>query len=683
MAKISLPLSLKIHFPIKATSLSHSLPQTSNTMSLSKLTFFTHLKTLAKSHHHHRPPLSTVSLRFLSFASPEEAAAERRRRKRRLRIEPPLSSLNRSQPQQSKPQSQGPPYYQNPNSPKLPEHVSALTGNRLNLHNRILTLIRENDLEEAALYTRHSIYSNCRPTIFTINAVLTALIRQSKYSELLSLHRFITQAGVVPNIVTHNLIFQTYLDCRKPDTALEHYKQFTNDAPMNPSPTTYRILIKGLVDNNKLEKALEIKEEMDTRGFAPDPLVYHYLMLGYVRNSDADGVFKLYEELNENSGRVVLDGILYGNLMSAYFLRGMEGEAMKCYEEAVGENSKVKMGAVAYNWVLDALSRNDKFDEALKLFDRMLKEHNPPERLAVNLGSFNVMVDGYCAQGMFKEAIEVFRKMGEYRCSPDTLSFNNLIEQLCNNGMLIEAEEVCGEMGDKAVNPDEVTYGLLMDTCFKENRPDDAAGYFRKMVDSGLRPNLAVYNRLVDGLVKVGKIDDAKSFFDMMVKKLKMDVASYQFVMKVLSEEGRLDEVLQIVDALLDDNGIEFNDEFQEFVKGELRKEGREDELIKLMEEKEMQKAEAKAKEAEAAEAARRSVKVAVSSLMPSKLFGNKDNDSESKASTEAVTEAEVQEEITQETVVQSIESGAAGTATEAGNPGDTEAKSDDITQQV
>ncbi|XP_019415288.1 PREDICTED: pentatricopeptide repeat-containing protein At3g49240-like isoform X2 [Lupinus angustifolius] len=577
-------------------------------MSLSKATFLTHLRTATNRH---RQPPSTISLRFLSFSSPEEAAAERRRRKRQLRIEPPLSALNRSQTQtqnQFNQKSQS-PYYLNPNNPKLPEHVTALTGNRLNLHNRILTLIRENDLDEAALYTRHSIYSNCRPTIFTINAVLYALLRQSKYSDLLSLHRFITQAGVVPNIVTHNLIFQTYLDCRKADTALEHYKQFVNDAPMNPNPTTYRILIKGLVDNGKLERALEIKEEMDSRGFAPDPLVYHYLMLGCARGSDSDRVFELYEDLKGKLGGVLEDGVVYGSLMRGYFLRGMEKEAMECYEEAVGVDSKVKMSVVGYNSVLDALSKKGRFDEALKLFDRMMREHAPPRKLAVNLGSFNVMADGYCGQGRFKEAIEVFRKTEEFRCRPDTLSFNNLIEQLCNNGLILEAEEVYGEMEGKGVNPDEVTYGLLMDTCFKENRPDDAAGYFKKMVDSGLRPNLAVYNRLVDGLVKVGKIDEAKSFFELMVKKLKMDVASYQFIMKVLSEAGRLDEVLQIIDTLLDDNGVDFDEEFQEFVKVELRKEGREDELAKLMEEKERLKAEAKAKEAEAAEAAKRSAR--------------------------------------------------------------------------
>jgi hypothetical protein len=135
-------------------------------------------------------------------------------------------------------------------------------------------------------------------------------------------------------------------------------------------------------------------------------------------------------------------------------------------------------------------------------------------------------------------------------------------------------------------------------------------------------------------LVKVGKIDDAKSFFDLMVKKLKMDVASYQFMMKVLSEAGRLDDVLQIVDMLLDDNGVDFDEEFQEFVKVELRKEGREEDLTKLMEEKERLKAEAKAKEAEAAEAAKK--KIGSGFLLTSKLFGNKETESESAIATSA-----------------------------------------------
>ncbi|XP_052197541.1 pentatricopeptide repeat-containing protein At3g49240, mitochondrial [Diospyros lotus] len=634
VSKQGLPKSFKpFQNPITQPLPLVSLHSAAAAMALSKPSFFAHLKTVIKPYRRSHPPLPFVSLRFLSFATPEEAAAERRRRKRRLRIEPPLNSLRQSQPppQQQQQPPRAPP---NPNAPKVPETVSVLTGNRLNLHNRILTLIRENDLEEAALLTRHSIYSNCRPTIFTCNAVMAALLRQSRYAELLSLHRFITQAGVAANVVTHNLLINAYMDCRKTDTALEHYKQLINDAPFNPSPTTYRILIKGLVDNNKVERALELKDEMLSKGFEADPIVYHYLMRGEVKNSNPDGVFSLYNELEEKLGGFVSDGVVYGDLMKGYFLRGMEEEAMECYEKTVGENSKIKMSAVAYNSVLEALCKNGKFDEALQLFDRMLSEHNPPGKLTVNLGSYNVMVDGYCAQGRFKDAIEVFNTMGEKRCRPDTLSYNNLIEQLCGNGMLGEAEELYRGMGEKGVNPDEFTFVLLMDTCFKENRPDAAAGYFRTMVDSKLRPNLGVYNKLVEGLVKVGKVDEAKSFYDLMVGKLKMDDASYTFVMKALFDIGKADEVLKMVGGLLRDEGLEFSAELQEFVRGELSKEGREEDLVKLMEEVKREKAEAAAKEAEEAEKAKASSRAAISSLIPSKLFGNKEGEEKSTDAT-------------------------------------------------
>ncbi|KAL0318002.1 UNVERIFIED_CONTAM: Pentatricopeptide repeat-containing protein, mitochondrial [Sesamum angustifolium] len=532
-------------------------------MALSKLSLFNHLtKTLTKPRplRFHAPPPAFLPIRLFSFATPEEAAAERRKRKRRLRIEPPLSALRHQQQQQPRPSPSPAP--QNPNAPKLPEPVSALSGNRLNLHNRILKLIRENDLEEAALLTRHSIYSNCRPTIYTCNSVMAAQLRQLKYSELLSLHRFITQAGVAANVVTHNLLLTVYLDCRKTDLALEQYKQLINDAPFNPSPTTYRILIKGLVDNQQVDKALEIKDEMETKGFKPDPTIYSYLMLGQAKNSNAEGVFELYEELKQKiESEEILDGVVY-----------------------------------------EALSKHGKFEEALNLFQRMKDEHDPPRKLSVNLGSYNIIVDGYCAEKRFSDAIEVFNSMGEKRCSPDTLSYNVLIDQLCSNDKLAEAEELYKGMGDKKVSPDEYTFVTLMDTCFKENRPDDAAQYFRSMVEAKLRPNLVVYNRLVEGLVKVGKHD----------------------------------EVLKIVDGTLREDPNDFSEEVEEFVREGLRKEGREDEVTNLKLDIEREKAEAAAKAAEEAERAKASARAAVASLLPSKLFGdkgNENNDAEEKSS--------------------------------------------------
>jgi pentatricopeptide repeat protein len=179
-------------------------------------------------------------------------------------------------------------------------------------------------------------------------------------------------------------------------------------------------------------------------------------------------------------------------------------------------------------------------------------------------------------------------------------------------------------MEEKNVKPDEYTYGLLMDTCFKEGKIDEGAAYYKTMVESNLRPNLAVYNRLQDQLIKAGKLDDAKSFFDMMVSKLKMDDEAYKFIMRALSEAGRLDEMLKIVDEMLDDDTVRVSEELQEFVKEELRKGGREGDLEKLMEEKERLKAEAKAKELADAEEKKKAQSINIAALIPPKAVEEK-----------------------------------------------------------
>jgi hypothetical protein len=112
-----------------------------------------------------------TSTRGFAFSSAEEAAAERRRRKRRLRIEPPLHALRRDQ---------GPPQ-RDPNAPRLPDSTSALVGPRLNLHNRVQSLIRAGDLDAASSVARHSVFSNTRPTVFTCNAIIAAMYRAKRY----------------------------------------------------------------------------------------------------------------------------------------------------------------------------------------------------------------------------------------------------------------------------------------------------------------------------------------------------------------------------------------------------------------------------------------------------------------------------------------------------------------------
>jgi pentatricopeptide repeat protein len=67
-------------------------------------------------------------------------------------------------------------------------------------------------------------------------------------------------------------------------------------------------------------------------------------------------------------------------------------------------------------------------------------EHDSPGTSAVNLGSFNVMVDAYCHAERGQYAIKVFGKMAKKRPAPDVLSSNNLIDWLGKNKLVGKSE---------------------------------------------------------------------------------------------------------------------------------------------------------------------------------------------------------------------------------------------------
>ncbi|KAK8939113.1 Pentatricopeptide repeat-containing protein [Platanthera zijinensis] len=543
--------------------------------------------------------LSFVS-RF-SFSSPEAAATERRRHRRLLGMPPPSPLIDIPFPS---PPGQTPARKTQviPSIPKLPDPATSLSGPRLHLHNNILTLLRSGDLHEASLLIRHSVYSNCRPTICTVNAVLSALLAESRHTDLVALHRFVNQAGIAPSIVTHNLLIQCYIDSCKLDVALSYYRFFSRQLPLLPSRSTYRILVKALISASRIEEALQLKDEMIAM-IELDLEVYNLLLSGLVDGGDPDRALVLYEELREKIGDNPKDSgfTICGSLMKAYFKKGMKEEALELYNSVLGEeDSQFRFDPQCYNSILDALCRNSRFEEALALFEKMMADHCPPRRLSVDLESFTLMVDGYCAAGRFEEAMDVFGKTGEKKISADTSAYNNLIKNLGQNGMVAEAEELYRGMSIHGIKPNEQTFAFLMEACFAVDRIEDATQYLSEMADSGIEPGTLAYNTVLCGLVKEEKLADAVVFFDRMIEKeVKRDLVSYEVLLKAFCDSDGLDHVLKVARALLMDKNVVFTQHTKEILEAAARRGQMEEELVKLYDEVEKEKEDEVVREAE------------------------------------------------------------------------------------
>jgi pentatricopeptide repeat protein len=413
-----------------------------------------------------------------------------------------------------------------------------------------------------------------------------------------------------PSVTTHNLLLQCYVSLGRLDTALEELRLLQKeDSVVTPSPSSYRVVIQGLVDNGRLNEAIKIKNEMLEKGFVgPDCKVYNFLMGGFAKGGNGDEVVALFKELKEKLAEdaKVSYGAVCGNLMKGYFLKGMDNEAMNFYNEVIRDGSGVKFGVDSYNSALNALGINGKLDEAIKLFERMEREHDPPRRIALDCRSFDFMVDAYCFAGEFGRAVMTFGKMEEKNINPGVRSYNNLIEHLVRNQLVAMAEEVWKEMVLKKVDLDESTYVLLMKACFGVNRVNNAFDYFNNMVESGLKPSLIAHEVVINGLVDAGKVDIAWEVFVKMPERgVKPSTACYELLLKAYLKIGNLEDGIQLAKQMLLDERVIFRHEMKELLVGELRKGGREEEMEKLYEEVEQEKVEAAAREAEERERAK------------------------------------------------------------------------------
>jgi len=526
----------------------------------------------------HTPPIPypPIPHRTMAFSSAEEAAAERRRRKRRLRIEPPLHVLRRD--------PSAPPPKRDPNAPRLPDSTSALVGQRLNLHNRVQSLIRASDLDAASKLARQSVFSNTRPTVFTCNAIIAAMYRAKRYSESISLFQyFFKQSNIVPNVVSYNQIINAHCDEGNVDEALEVYRHILANAPFAPSSVTYRHLTKGLVQAGRIGDAASLLREMLSKGQAADSTVYNNLIRGYLDLGDFDKAVEFFDELKSKC--TVYDGIVNATFMEYWFEKGNDKEAMESYRSLL--DKKFRMHPPTGNVLLEVFLKFGKKDEAWALFNEMLDNHAPPNILSVNSDTVGIMVNECFKMGEFSEAINTFKKVGSKVTSKpfvmDYLGYCNIVTRFCEQGMLTEAERFFAEGVSRSLPADAPSHRAMIDSYLKAERIDDAVKMLDRMVDVNLRVVADFGARVFGELIKNGKLtESAEVLTKMGEREPKPDPSIYDVVVRGLCDGDALDQAKDIVGEMIRHN-VGVTTVLREFIIEVFEKAGRREEIEKIL----------------------------------------------------------------------------------------------------
>ncbi|XP_049352415.1 pentatricopeptide repeat-containing protein At1g10270 isoform X7 [Solanum verrucosum] len=531
---------------------------------------------ITTSVHNPQNPNFLLPQRSFAFSSAEEAAAERRRRKRRLRIEPPINALRRD------PLPRGPPSPDDPRS-RLPDTTSALVGPRLNLHNRVQSLIRAGDLDSAAAVARHAVFSNTRPTVFTCNAIIGAMYRSGRYNDAKALFQyFFNQYNIIPNVVSYNHVIVSHCEAGEVDEGLKVYSHIIENAPFSPSAVTYRHLTKGLIDSDRIAEAVDLLREMLNKGHGADSLVYNNLILGFLNLGNLEKANELFDELKERC--TVYDGVVNATFMDWFFKQGKVKEAMESYRSLL--DKKYRMVPATCNVLLEVLLRHGRETEAWALFDAMLDDHTPPTFQAVNSDTFNLMVNECFRLGKVSEALETFKKVGKgLKTRPfamDVAGYNNMITKLSELEMMEEAEKYYMELCNKSLSPDVTTYRTMIEAYVKMDSVEGTLEKYTKMVEAGLRVIPVYAEKWFNFLIEKGKVAECVPILTKMgEREPKPDVTIYDIVIRALCGEGNYDASSNLVIQTIN-YGVGLTSSLREFLLESFGNQGRREEIERV-----------------------------------------------------------------------------------------------------
>ncbi|KAG5391752.1 hypothetical protein IGI04_021715 [Brassica rapa subsp. trilocularis] len=485
---------------------------------------------------------SQFQIRNRTFSSAEEADAARRKQRRQSRIQPPLNALQRD-----------PPPKRDPNAPRLPDSTSSLVGQRLNLHNRVQSLIRASDLDAASRLARNSVFSSTRPTVFTCNAIIAAMYRAKRYGDSISLFEyFFKRNHIVPNVVSYNQIINAHCDEGHVEEALEVYRYILANAPFAPSSVTYRHLTRGLVQAGRSGDAASLLREMLSKGLAADSIAYSNLIRGFLDLGELDKANEFFDELKSKC--TVYDGIVNATFMEYWFEKREDEEAMVCYRSLL--EKKFRMYPHTGNVLLEVFLKYGKKSEAWDLFNEMLDNHTPPNILSVNSETVSIMVNECFKMGKFEEAADTFKKVGSKPTSRpfvmDYVGYCNIVTRFCEHGMLPEAERLFAEGVSKSLPPDAPSHRAMIDAYLKAERIDDALKMLNRMVDVNLRVVADFGTRVFGELIENGKvIESAEVLTKMGEREPKPDSSIYDVVVRGLCDGGALDQAKDIIGQMV------------------------------------------------------------------------------------------------------------------------------------
>ncbi|KAL0008103.1 hypothetical protein SO802_009605 [Lithocarpus litseifolius] len=296
-------------------------------------------------------------------------------------------------------------------------------------------------------------------------------------------------------IIYGNIIYAHCQTCNmdRAEALVREMEESGIDAPID----MYHTMMDGYTIVGNENKCLVVFERLKECGFTPSVISYGCLINLYTKMD------KAVEILDE----MTLAGVspiehTYTTIMHGYASLGDTGKAFEYFTKL--RNEGLEIDVYTYEALLKACCKSGRMQSALAVTKEMSSQKIPR-----NTFVYNILIDGWARRGDVWEAADLMQQMKQEGVQPDIHTYTSFINACCKAGDMLRALKTIKDMEALGVKPNVKTYTTLIHGWARASLPEKALKCFEQMKLAGLKPDKAVYHCLMTSLLSRATVAEA------------------------------------------------------------------------------------------------------------------------------------------------------------------------------
>ncbi|CAO2842889.1 unnamed protein product [Amaranthus hypochondriacus] len=346
-------------------------------------------------------------------------------------------------------------------------------------------------------------------------------------------------------------ICRGYGRVHKPLEAVQIFK-IAKDYGCEPTEKFYITIFSILVDENHLKLAMRFYHYMKKMGILPNVVSLNILIKALCKSSGTiDAALNIFNEMPSRGCSP--DSYTYGTLISGLCKCGRIDEANKFFREMEAKGCLPTV--VTYTSLINVLCKSGRLGDAFVLFKEMTSKDIKP-----NVYTYSALMDGLCKHGRLLHALDLLEMMIRQDLSPNNITYSTLINGLCKDGKLCEALKLFDRMKLQGLKPDVALYNKIISGFVDLNKCQEAANFLDEMVLAGISPNrltwsthIKVHNVVIQGLCESDLNRAFYLYLSMRTRGLTVEPEVFHSLVKGFCKKGDLLKAYRTLDEMVCD----------------------------------------------------------------------------------------------------------------------------------